>query len=316
MEGSGVRKQTAFTLIELLVVIAIIAILAAILFPVFAQARERAKQATCISNLKQWGSAMSMYKSDNDDTFPLAYGWFARPDIGWLDMVSIETPAGWVPYETVAGWSPEETNQLADGMRVAWANSLMPYIKSWKILACPSAQLYRSPEMLDYYPKQKKTPQTTTYNYNGYLMALPDSQVAWPSGLVMMWEGQAKSAYLGHARSLPLLHCRNRLEACRYLGDADNCHDGQNGGTGELWPSANGLDPNPHGNKLNMLYCDGHAAMFKPVMSYNAANRLTQPRYLREGASLTAPLADDYRNYRSDHGCYDAPMFMPDTDKD
>jgi prepilin-type N-terminal cleavage/methylation domain len=55
------RKSTAFTLIELLVVIAIIAILAAILFPVFAQARERARAASCLSNMKQFGLAIQMY---------------------------------------------------------------------------------------------------------------------------------------------------------------------------------------------------------------------------------------------------------------
>src|SRR5438876_5300704 len=64
------RSKKAFTLIELLVVIAIIAILAAILFPVFAQAREKARQATCASNLKQIGTAFMLYTQDYDETFP------------------------------------------------------------------------------------------------------------------------------------------------------------------------------------------------------------------------------------------------------
>jgi prepilin-type N-terminal cleavage/methylation domain-containing protein/prepilin-type processing-associated H-X9-DG protein len=63
-------KQNGFTLIELLVVIAIIAILAAILFPVFAQAREKARQTTCLSNLKQLGTATMMYAQDYDEIFP------------------------------------------------------------------------------------------------------------------------------------------------------------------------------------------------------------------------------------------------------
>lgn len=66
-------KKQAFTLIELLVVIAIIAILAAILFPVFAQAREKARQASCLSNEKQLGTAILMYIQDYDETSPLAY---------------------------------------------------------------------------------------------------------------------------------------------------------------------------------------------------------------------------------------------------
>jgi prepilin-type N-terminal cleavage/methylation domain-containing protein/prepilin-type processing-associated H-X9-DG protein len=61
-------RQTAFTLIELLVVIAIIAILAAILFPVFVQARAKARQATCLSNLRQMGNAILMYGQDYDET--------------------------------------------------------------------------------------------------------------------------------------------------------------------------------------------------------------------------------------------------------
>lgn len=64
--------RAAFTLIELLVVIAIIAILAAILFPVFAQAREKARQTSCLSNLKQYALANLMYVQDYDETFPLS----------------------------------------------------------------------------------------------------------------------------------------------------------------------------------------------------------------------------------------------------
>src|SRR5215475_4407739 len=63
----------AFTLIELLVVIAIIAILAAILFPVFAQAREKARQASCLSNMKQIGTATMMYVQDYDEGMPIGY---------------------------------------------------------------------------------------------------------------------------------------------------------------------------------------------------------------------------------------------------
>lgn len=65
------QSRTGFTLIELLVVIAIIAILAAILFPVFARAREQARKASCLSNLKQIGLAMSMYTSDWDGILPI-----------------------------------------------------------------------------------------------------------------------------------------------------------------------------------------------------------------------------------------------------
>src|SRR5881296_1860227 len=66
-------KQRAFTLIELLVVIAIISILAAILFPVFAQARDKARQSACISNMKQIGTGIMMYAQDYDETLPFMH---------------------------------------------------------------------------------------------------------------------------------------------------------------------------------------------------------------------------------------------------
>jgi prepilin-type N-terminal cleavage/methylation domain-containing protein/prepilin-type processing-associated H-X9-DG protein len=79
-------SRSGFTLIELLVVIAIIAILAAILFPVFAQAREKARSATCLSNQKQIALAISMYAQDYDETFP--YPYFQVTDQWWEDMVN------------------------------------------------------------------------------------------------------------------------------------------------------------------------------------------------------------------------------------
>ncbi|RYG86181.1 MAG: prepilin-type N-terminal cleavage/methylation domain-containing protein, partial [Alphaproteobacteria bacterium] len=70
------QRSKAFTLIELLVVIAIIAILAAILFPVFAQAKEAAKKTQCLSNTKQVGLAVMQYVGDTDGVYPC--GWFGR----------------------------------------------------------------------------------------------------------------------------------------------------------------------------------------------------------------------------------------------
>src|SRR5262245_34867273 len=85
------QRRNGFTLIELLVVIAIIAILAAILFPVFAQAREKARQATCLSNLKQIGTGLMMYVQDFDEAVPagttanLTTGFSAG--MGWAGQV-------------------------------------------------------------------------------------------------------------------------------------------------------------------------------------------------------------------------------------
>jgi prepilin-type N-terminal cleavage/methylation domain-containing protein/prepilin-type processing-associated H-X9-DG protein len=93
------RQRSGFTLIELLVVIAIIAILAAILFPVFAQARDKARQASCLSNTRQMATSMLMYVQDYDETFP------------------------------------KDTH---DGQKTFWMDYLQPYVKNTSIWRCPS----------------------------------------------------------------------------------------------------------------------------------------------------------------------------------
>jgi prepilin-type N-terminal cleavage/methylation domain-containing protein/prepilin-type processing-associated H-X9-DG protein len=92
----GMKK--GFTLIELLVVIAIIAILAAILFPVFARARENARRTSCLSNLKQIGTATMMYAQDYDESYPQYHSGPSTARVPWTQSVapytSIKTAAG------------------------------------------------------------------------------------------------------------------------------------------------------------------------------------------------------------------------------
>jgi len=107
-----------FTLIELLVVIAIIAILAAILFPVFAQARESARKASCQSNLKQLGTALLMYAQDYDQTFPRA-GW---NDGSVTDGLQI----------------PNMATCRNTGATVVWNGMIFPYVKNQGVYRCPS----------------------------------------------------------------------------------------------------------------------------------------------------------------------------------
>ncbi|MCX6367484.1 MAG: DUF1559 domain-containing protein [Armatimonadetes bacterium] len=115
--------RKAFTLIELLVVIAIIAILAAILFPVFAQAREKARQTVCMSNLRQIGMASVMYSQDYDELV-VPYRTGAFPASG--------TRTEWIRY----WW----TGLAPNGTRVAPEGLLFPYMKGVAIVACPTFQ--------------------------------------------------------------------------------------------------------------------------------------------------------------------------------
>jgi prepilin-type N-terminal cleavage/methylation domain-containing protein len=126
------RNRKGFTLIELLVVIAIIALLAAILFPVFAGAREKARQTACLNNNKQLGLAFVMYLGDYDETYPLGFGYAG----GWLWDRYHATPHDWrasVPLN-----SP-----LHQAYQAHWSNAVQPYMKSDGIYACPSASLTR-----------------------------------------------------------------------------------------------------------------------------------------------------------------------------
>jgi len=127
------QRRGGFTLIELLVVIAIIAILAAILFPVFAQAREKARAASCLSNEKQMGTALMMYGQDYDEGLP-----------PWSDY--------WVCATNSVALMPCRANPGLDTIDRYWDSKLYPYVKSgdpagisapnWGgVWHCPSAEV-------------------------------------------------------------------------------------------------------------------------------------------------------------------------------
>lgn len=120
------KRQKGFTLIELLVVIAIIAILAAILFPVFAKAREAARSTACLSNMKQLGTALQMYMNENDMLVPIPH-YEASIGKDW----GTEAYAG---HATVAANGGDKNFLNNDTMRA----ELLPYTKSLAVFKCPS----------------------------------------------------------------------------------------------------------------------------------------------------------------------------------
>ena len=113
--------KSGFTLIELLVVIAITAILAAILFPVFARARENARRASCQSNLKQLGLGLLQYVQDYDEKYP------AKPSSGFGTAYQIA--------------AVDDTG--------AWGNQITSYVKSTQIFQCPSEPTKPSPDLVN-----------------------------------------------------------------------------------------------------------------------------------------------------------------------
>jgi prepilin-type N-terminal cleavage/methylation domain-containing protein len=136
------QNSLGFTLIELLVVIAIIAILAAILFPVFAQARAKARQASCLSNLKQIGTGLMMYCQDYDEVLPgnstlgkPAENGVTYTDPRWPGAASAHSAGqgealGWMqPYDI--------TNP---GTHRIWARDVQTYVKNLQIFKCPQAK--------------------------------------------------------------------------------------------------------------------------------------------------------------------------------
>jgi prepilin-type N-terminal cleavage/methylation domain-containing protein/prepilin-type processing-associated H-X9-DG protein len=122
--------RRGFTLIELLVVIAIIAILAAILFPVFARAREKARQSSCLSNVKQLNMGVVMYVQDYDERFPLGF-----------------------------------VNRSSFSDRYCWPGAIYPYVKNLQVFDCPSQSLKsrKHPEFGVYYKGSR------SYGMNEYL---------------------------------------------------------------------------------------------------------------------------------------------------
>lgn len=161
------QVKRGFTLIELLVVIAIIAILAAILFPVFGQAKEAAKKSACLSNMKQMGTSFALYLGDSDGIYPTCDNDKAK----------------------ITGQPPDPETPDADGPAERdWHIVLQPYVKNFDIMRCGSDASNR--------PRDPKNPDLVTakeyvssYTVNGWAeYELAESAVTKPANWVLLAE--------------------------------------------------------------------------------------------------------------------------------
>ena len=229
--------RRAFTLIELLVVIAIIAILAAILFPVFAQAKEAAKKTAALSNLKQMGTGQAVYVTDSDDVAPLgitnstAYG-------GWTYDAFVPVPVSAYTYGTDA----TDMNRRVTAESFVF-NAMLPYIKSLEMFSDAGTSTLRPYVAFGLTPTANKgaagvnLPKTGTryfsYTYNGLLTGMSSGAVAAPADLPVFWHGMGKRSIYGHMYSSPNLICQDAAAPCQYVPTKAGCTGGV-GHNGEL----------------------------------------------------------------------------------
>jgi prepilin-type N-terminal cleavage/methylation domain-containing protein/prepilin-type processing-associated H-X9-DG protein len=238
------RDKRGFTLIELLVVIAIIAILAAILFPVFARARERAKMSACLSNAKQIGLCLMNYAEDHDDAMPLN------------------------TFEN----SPSSTR--------LWPHLFLPYAKSAEIFRCPS----RKGKLAYYVGGATKRDEMLMTGWtinNGVVPATPDKRTVYTreipgigyafnemviGGLepkarkTAQLRNPAETALFGDGRYL----YSYRVQATENGKPVFYWYNGRKVGTNDYWGWAE------HQNGNNFIYADGHAAWSQPTVPRNS----------------------------------------------
>jgi prepilin-type N-terminal cleavage/methylation domain-containing protein/prepilin-type processing-associated H-X9-DG protein len=245
MSRNSLRNRSAFTLIELLVVIAIIAILAAILFPVFAQAREKARQTSCLANVKSITLAMNMYAQDADETYPPGryYGFADGSAWTWDHYIG--------PYAQKSG-------------AVTYGQGNNPYLE------CPSDIRDRS---------------TVTSGKRSYaipMSAFVPSDEAWmpevyPTATSGFTEGRALSEFVVPASTILILEAPT---AANRIGNNTDFRqaspDGQTGGA----PGTANHRPASHSTGWNYGFADGHAKWFKPIQTV-ATPGITYPASFR-----------------------------------
>jgi prepilin-type N-terminal cleavage/methylation domain-containing protein/prepilin-type processing-associated H-X9-DG protein len=233
-------SRSGFTLVELLVVIAVIAILAAILFPVFAQVREKARQTMCLSNIRQMASSLMMYAQDYDEVFP--------------PVVSV---------------NPGETYYY----QVSWMNRLQPYIRNIGLFVCPSSN-HRNTDwrvsadlLLNY--SYSPSARTTASGDDAVVVRTAFGQALW-EGLGGFYGSQRVGLYTRVASSHGLADIARPAETAAIIDHEAfdwGFHQGQ-----RLYPKPRHITEPPirtpsgeavEAGLVNTVFCDGHAKAMK-----------------------------------------------------
>lgn len=263
-------QRRAFTLIELLVVIAIIAILAAILFPVFAQAREAAKKTAALSQAKQVGTALVLYAGDNDDFTPTG----SVPNLSQPGRYrnfddTAQSPAGWFNW-------PGAQDEYA----LVWHNTTEPYRKNYDILDYSGSRrvnINGAPWTAGY-AAPLRAPRGSNLTFNGIAQNYPLSGIARPSSLPILWQGFGEVTRNGAAMANPRLLC-NGVGPCAYNAGGLPQSGATPDSSGILWAytlsctAADRPDYSPFGNTNVYVFSDSSAKS----INMGRGNRLPYP---------------------------------------
>jgi len=232
--SASMARKGGFTLIELLVVIAIIAILAAILFPVFAQAREKARQTSCASNMKQMTTAALMYTQDYDETWPIT--------------LCVDAAGANYGNNILMGNGMDLAPPPASPItRSYWGNALYDYIKSWQVYSCPSGNDFQA------FSPPSTSKFRLSYTMNGYFNAMPLANISSPADTFAFSE-MGKNSLVGYMTSWPLPSENGCGAPATVPYQFDRKKTGACGfgfqQTDNVWWT--------HGQGTNMAFADGH----------------------------------------------------------